>query len=137
MAQIAIGGKFYDDGQMFEVDLDSVVGPVKINAAQMANLYSKNGVMGNSVQAGQLQGFKTSGEPPKQEAPAAPAAAPSAPRRSVLAPSAPPPAPLNQEVTQKDRDEVTKPAKGLENTIKTSPTLLREKRRKSYLTAGG
>ena len=68
-----------------------------------------------------------------------PAAAPkpAAPKKSVLAPQAPPPAPLDQKVTQKERDEITKPAKGLETTIKTSPTLLREKRRKSYLTSGG
>jgi len=33
------------------------------------------------------------------------------------------------------RDDITPPAKGLESTIKTSPTLLREKRRKSYLTS--
>ena len=73
---------------------------------------------------------------PKPAAPA-PAPRPSAPKKSVLAPQAPPPAPLDQKVTQKERDEITKPAKGLESTIKTSPTLLREKRRKSYLTSGG
>lgn len=33
-------------------------------------------------------------------------------------------------------EDVSRPAAGLESTIKTSPTLLREKRRKSYLTAG-
>ena len=138
---IAIGGKMYDENQMFDAEIDSVVGKVRLNAAQMANLYSKNGVMGNTVQAGQLQGFTPAGEPPKQEAPAAAAPAPAqrrAPAKSALtAPPQPNLPAVTDPITKKERDEVSKPAKGLENTIKTSPTLLREKRRKSYLTAGG
>ena len=139
MAMVRVGTKMYDTNQTFMAEIDSVAGPVELTAAQAAAMWEKSNVYsrGNTTQAGMLQKL-TPNEAPKQEAPApAPAAPrPSAPR-SVLSPSAPPPAPLNQQVTQKERDEVTKPAKGLENTIKTTPTLLREKRRKSYLTAGG
>ena len=73
-----------------------------------------------------------------QAAPPPAAAAPSAPRRPKArsALTAPAPAPFKQEApTQTERDEITPPAKGLEATIKTSPKLLRERRRRSYLTS--
>jgi len=139
MAMVNVNGKLVPAEQMFTVQLDSY-GDVQVDAAQAAVMYQRMnaGNPGNTTQAGEIQGITMGKEvAAKAPAPAPAAPRPSAPRKSVLAPAAPPPAPLNQQVTQKERDEVTKPAKGLENTIKTTPTLLREKRRKSYLTAGG
>ena len=137
MAMVNVNGKLVPAEQMFTVQLDSY-GDVQVDAAQAAVMYQRMnaGNPGNTTQAGEIQGI-TMGKEVAAKAPAPAAPRPSAPRKSVLAPAAPPPAPLNQQVTQKEREEVTKPAKGLENTIKTTPTLLREKRRKSYLTAGG
>ena len=52
----------------------------------------------------------------------------------------PPPAPPlkspRDPIEQEERDEISDPGDGLENTIKTTPKLLRERRRRSYLTAG-
>lgn len=147
MAMVRVGSQLYDQNQMFTAYLDSVVKPVKVNAAKMAQLLSTGGgggqpatrySMGNTTEAGMLQGYQMVGERIQQKAPAAPKPAPApvsrpAPKRTALtappqttAPSAP--------VTAKERAEVSKPAKGLEDTIKTTPTLLREKRRRSYLT---
>jgi hypothetical protein len=79
----------------------------------------------------------TTAPPP---APARPAAKPkrkAAPRKSTLtAPPKPNLPAVNDPITPAERAEISKPAKGLESTIKTNPVLLREKRRRSYLTAG-
>jgi len=144
MAQVRVGGTLYDENQMFTFN-SGYGGSYQLNAAQAANQIQQSGYQGNGGlwydAGGDTAGgdIRVSGEiiKPKAPAPSAPAPPrPSAPR-SVLSPATPPPPPLDQSVTQQERDEVTKPAKGLENTIKTTPTLLREKRRKSYLTAGG
>jgi hypothetical protein len=69
----------------------------------------------------------------KPEAPKA-----SAPRRGGSELTIPEPvlkAP-SDPIDQEERDEISKPADGLEGTIKTNPSLLRERRRRSYLTAG-
>lgn len=135
---IPIAGKMYDPNQMFEVEIDSVVGPVKLNAAQMQNFYAKSyQTMGNTTAAGELQSF-TALEAPKKKKTVAPKAAAPAPRKTALtkpAVSAPPQTKKPSDpVTAEERAEVSKPAKGLENTIKTSPTLLRERRKRTYLT---
>jgi hypothetical protein len=71
---------------------------------------------------------------------AAPAPAPSegggggGSRSALTAPQAPALKEVLDPITPAEKAEVTKPAKGLESTIKTSPLLLRERRKRSYLT---
>ena len=52
------------------------------------------------------------------------------------APVANEPTPVSAPITDDERAEITPPASGLEDTIKTTPQLLRERRKRSYLTAG-
>ena len=44
--------------------------------------------------------------------------------------------PVDAPITPEEREEITPPASGLEDTIKTTPQLLRERRKRSYLTRG-
>jgi hypothetical protein len=138
MAQVRIGTKMYDANQTFMAEIDSVAGPVQLTAAQAAAMYNNTNSysMGNTTQAGMLQSLTPNAPPPKPKAPAAaPAPAPrAAPKKSVLS-EPPPPAFQQTQPTQQERDEVTPPASGLEDTIKTSPSLLRERRKRSYLTS--
>ena len=139
---VNVNGKLVPSNQMFTVQLDSY-GDVQVDAAQAAVMYQRMnaGNPGNTNTAGEIQGITMGKEvaAPAAPAPAAPAPAQRrAPAKSALtAPPQPNLPAVTDPITKKERDEVSKPAKGLENTIKTSPTLLREKRRKSYLTAGG
>ena len=145
VAMVNVGGKLVPENQTFSF-YNGYGTTSTLNAAQAADtlrrspaatMQSSGWALDEGDQTGAfLQMNSVVAAPKPQPAPKA-APRPATPKKSVLAPQAPPPAPLDQKVTQKERDEITKPAKGLESTIKTSPTLLREKRRKSYLTSGG
>ena len=145
VAMVNVGGKLVPENQTFSY-YTGYGSTGTITAAQAADTLRRSPAarkdssgwsLDEGDQTGAFLEMNAPVEVPKpQPAPKA-APRPAAPKKSVLAPQAPPPAPLDQKVTQKERDEITKPAKGLESTIKTSPTLLREKRRKSYLTSGG
>ena len=149
VAMVNVGGKLVPENQTFSF-YNGYGTTSTLTAAQAADTLrrypgSSGGAYGDGAQWTLDEGDQTGAfikmdgavaAPKPQPAPKA-APRPAAPKKSVLAPQAPPPAPLDQKVTQKERDEITKPAKGLESTIKTSHTLLREKRRKSYLTSGG
>ena len=135
---IRIGTQMYDPEQTFMAEIDSVAGPVQLTAAQAAAMYEKSSAYsrGNTSQAGMLQKLTPNAPPKKKPAPAAPKSAPKAAKKRSVLNSTPEPAPFQQtQPTQQERDEITPPAKGLEDTIKTSPTLLRERRRRSYLTS--
>ena len=108
-------------------------------AGDARNQYIDKIMTGSSYRSGDVQTYKQYDAYQAPQAPQAAAAAPAPRRASKPRPSAltaPAPAPFKQAApTQKERDEVTPPAKGLEATIKTSPKLLRERRRRSYLTS--
>jgi len=138
--KVFLGGLGYvDSAQMF------TNGSVQMSASQLANYQpsGQNGLTFSKLPDGTMQGYDPYGDSswtalaaPKAAAPAArpspsPAARPSAPKRSILSPPSAP-----EKPTQEQRDEITPPAKGLENTIKTLPDRLRERRRRSYLTGG-
>jgi len=108
-------------------------------AGDARNQYISRILSGSDYNSADQQQYKQydAYEAPKAPPPPPPPAPKRAPVKSVLsapAPVAAAPAPAPAP-TQKERDEVTPPAKGLEATIKTSPTLLRERRRRSYLTS--
>ena len=147
MAMVRVGGEMYDQNQMFEAYIDSV-GRTKVNAVQMARLLATGGgggqnaspySMGNTTEAGMLQDWKMIGERIQEQKQAAPAAP--APRRSQMTQQAPavaqqaPVQPVAAPITKEEKEEITKPASGLEDTIKTTPSMLRDRRRRSSLTS--
>ena len=151
VAMVNVGGKLVPENQTFSF-YNGYGTTSTLNAAQAAETLrrypgSSGGAYGDGAQwtldeGDQTGAFITMGKPVAAPAPkaAAPAAAPAqkrAPARSILqAPPKPNLPGVMDPISQKEINEVTKPAKGLESTIKTTPSLLRERRKRSYLTAG-
>jgi hypothetical protein len=65
-----------------------------------------------------------------------PAPEPEKRRSALTAEPAAPKTDFRPEFDDYEIEDITPPASGLEDTIKTSPQLLRERRRRSYLTRG-
>lgn len=146
--QIQVGGRLYNPDAKFYYS-SGVGGPDLISAEQAARIaprmnYGK-GLYGNYSGGGDswtdYEGYldlADAGTPIKKKAPEAAAPAPqrrSAPRQSALtAPAVPDLPAVSDPVQPEEKDAITRPAEGLESTIKTTPTLLRERRRRSYLT---
>jgi hypothetical protein len=145
VAMVNVGGRMVPENQTYTYSSGWGT-TVKLQASQAADMLRSQNLVGSNGQwrdqgdqAGQtLMMDKPVAAPKPAAAPAAPApAARRAPAKSALAPPPQPNLPaVTDPITKEERAEVTKPAKGLEDTIKVSPTLLREKRRRSYLTAG-
>ena len=148
VAMVNVGGKLVPENQTFSF-YNGYGTTSTLNAAQAADTLrrynpSSGGAYGGGAQWTLDEGDQTGAfldmnapvaAPKKKAAPKAapkPAAKRPAAKTALTAPPAvtAPSAP----VTAKERAEVSKPAKGLENTIKTSPTLLRERRKRTYLT---
>ena len=152
VAMVNVGGKLVPENQTFSF-YNGYGTTSTLNAAQAADTLRRypaasGGAYGNGAQWTLDEGDQTGAfitmdgavaAPKPAAAPAAPAPAQKrAPAKSALtAPPAPNLPNVRDPITAKERAEVTKPAKGLEDTIKVSPTLMREKRRKSYLTKAG
>jgi hypothetical protein len=143
--QIRVGNRMFDPRQMFEVEINSVNHPVRVNAAQAAAIAGGRGFgsgnwidFGGGQQAGHYQFLRILDEPPPLSV-AAPAPAPSGGggrrRRAAPAPAAPAaPAPAPSP----GKNEISPPASGLEDTIvggKLPPSYLYpERTKKKYLS---
>ena len=142
VAMVNVGGTLVPENQSFTYN-SGWGRPVTLNAAQAANALATGNMVGSGGQwqdigdqAGQtMQMDKPVAAPKKKAAPKA-APKPVAKRPAAKSALTAPPAVTapSAPVTAKERAEVSKPAKGLENTIKTSPTLLRERPKRTYLT---
>jgi hypothetical protein len=147
VAMVNVGGRMVPENQTYTYS-SGYGTTVKLKAAQAADMLRSQNLAGSNGQwydqgdqAGQtLMMDKAVAPPPAPKPKPAPSVAKPAPKKTALtkpAVSAPPQVKKPSDpVTKKERAEISKPAKGLENTIKTSPTLLRERRRRTYLTRG-
>jgi hypothetical protein len=146
VAMVNVGGKLVPENQTYTYS-SGYGTTVKLKAAQAADVLRSQNLVGSNGQwqdegdqAGAWLGMDKPVAAPKPAPKPAPSVAKPAPKKTALtkpAVSAPPQVKKPSDpVTKKERAEISKPAKGLENTIKTSPTLLRERRRRTYLTRG-
>jgi hypothetical protein len=145
VAMVNVGGRMVPENQTYTYSSGWGT-TVKLKAAQAADMLRSQNMVGSNGQwydEGDQAGETLQMDKPVAQRPApkpAPSVAKPAPKKTALtkpAVSAPPQGKKPSDpVTKEERAEISKPAKGLENTIKTSPTLLRERRRRTYLTRG-